>query len=456
MKKRIVSLLFTLVFLAVCLIPSAGLVLTGGAEAGANEVLAPLPRLRGADGSLNSAYLTQLANYVNDRFFLRQECVTAWSGLNAGLLGTSAVRDVILGSEGWLYYAPTLADYTRSEPMTERELWCAVRTLYLLQEYVHSRGGQFLFAVAPDKNSLYNENMPDYPRGSGESDARALHALLDEMDVAYADLFAVFEKQDETLYFPTDSHWNGRGAALAADAVLAALGRESGYFYGGFQPDRHRGDLYEMLYPAGTKTDLDWTYAPGYTFTAGSANPDSITLRTECAAASGSLLMFRDSFGRNLYPYMAESFAQAVFSRKNDYGPAAMADGGAVVIELVERNLRYLNLYPPTLPAPARDADPAARAVPSGAVDLAGKVGLDDYVNYTGSFDRICPDADSPVYILAGGTLFEAVPGPEGFSVWLSPEAAAEEIRVLFTSEGNLVSLLGVKSTDNPSTGGEP
>ena len=83
---------------------------------------------------------------------------------------------MILGSDGWLYYAPTLADYTRSEPMTERELWCAARTLALLQEYVEGRGGQFLFTVAPDKSSLYGGHMPDYPRGGGESSARALAA----------------------------------------------------------------------------------------------------------------------------------------------------------------------------------------------------------------------------------------------------------------------------------------
>lgn len=456
MKKRIVSLLFTGVFLAVCLIPSAGLLLTGGAQAGANEVLAPLPRLRSADGALNGAYLTGLADYVNDRFFLRQECVTAWSGLNAKVLRTSAVRNVILGADGWLYYAPTLADYTRSEPMTERELWCAARTLALLREYVEGRGGQFLFTVAPDKSSLYGGHMPDYPRGGGESNARALAALLREADVPYLDLFALFEGQDETLYFPTDSHWNGRGAALAADAVLSALGRDGGYFYGGFLPGEHRGDLYEMLYPAGEKTDLDWTYAPGYTFTGSSANPDSITLKTACAAGSGSLLMFRDSFGRNLYPYLAESFAEAVFSRKNDYGPAAMADGGAVVIELVERNLRNLNLYPPTLPAAERDAVPAAQAVPSGSVVLSGKGEQNSYVNFSGVFEQITPDADSPVYVLAGEALYEAVPLPEGFSVWLPREAAEKELQIIFTSEGTAVSLAGVKETDHLSTGGKP
>ena len=444
MKKKTISLLFTLIFLGLCLIPGAGLVLTGGAEAGANEILAPRPRLTDQEGGLNGAVLTELADYIGDRFYLRQECVTAWAGLNAAF-GSSVTEDVILGRGGWLYFAPTLPDYTRSEPMTARELWCAGRTLYLLQEYVESRGGQFLFTTAPNKNSLYDEAMPAYPRAEGESNAQRLQTVLADMGVDYLDLFSLFRAQSETLYFPADSHWNGRGAALAADAILSALGRDSAYFYGGFVPGEHRGDLYEMVYPAGKALDTDLVYSPGFTFAANSANPDSITLKTASEGGSGQLLMYRDSFGRNLYPYLAESFSASVFSRKTDYDPTAMADGGAVVVELVERNLRYLNANAPTLPAAARDASPAQNARPMGTLAVSRGEEKNNYVNYTGVFDDLLPDDASPVYVLAGGALYEAVPAPKGFSAWLE---AGEIQQVIFTAGGELVSLSCVQNTN--------
>ena len=444
MKKKTISLLFTLIFLGLCLIPGAGLVLTGGAEAGANEILAPRPRLTDQEGGLNGAVLTELADYIGDRFYLRQECVTAWAGLNAAF-GSSVTEDVILGSGGWLYFAPTLPDYTRSEPMTARELWCAGRTLYLLQEYVESRGGQFLFTTAPNKNSLYDGAMPAYPRAEGESNAQRLQTVLADMGVNHLDLFSLFRAQSETLYFPADSHWNGRGAALAADAILSALGRDSAYFYGGFVPGEHRGDLYEMVYPAGKALDTDWVYSPGFTFAANSANPDSITLKTASEGGSGQLLMYRDSFGRNLYPYLAESFSASVFSRKTDYDPTAMADGGAVVVELVERNLRYLNANAPTLPAAVRDASPAQNVRPMGTLAVSRGEEKNNYVNYTGVFDDLLPDDASPVYVLAGGALYEAVPAPKGFSAWLE---AGEIQQVIFTAGGELVSLSCVQNTN--------
>ena len=163
MTGRMRSLIFTLLFFAVCLVPAAGLALGAESKAGANEVLAVRPALTKRDGSLDPDYLPELADYVGDRFFLRREAVTARAKLSAALFHTSVTEDVILGRGGWLYYAPTLGDYTRTSRMSGREIWCAARTLYLLQENVESRGGRFLFTVAPNKNSLYSEAMPVYP-----------------------------------------------------------------------------------------------------------------------------------------------------------------------------------------------------------------------------------------------------------------------------------------------------
>ena len=436
MTKRLFSLFFAALFAIMCVVPLAGLALTGGAKAGANEVLAAKPALIRRDGSLNGDYLADLADYIGDRFYLRQECVTAWAKLNAALWRTSVTEDVVLGSDGWLYFAPTLADYTRTAPMTERELWCAARTLALLQEHAESRGRKFIFTIAPNKNSLYDASMPELPRAEGASNAERLQLLLDDMGVHYLDLFAVFDAQDEVLYFPTDSHWNAKGAARAADAINAALGRESAVSSGPFTPGAHKGDLYEMLYPAGKAQDEDLIYTPGFTFTANTQNPDNARITAE-GPGTGELLLYRDSFGRNLYPYLAESFETSVFSRKNDYDPTAMADGGALIIELVERNLRYLNTYAPSLPAPERDAALIEGTSARGELPVTIADG-----SVSGSFGELRPDEDSPVYIAVDGNVYEAVPQPEGFSAVLSVPAG--ELHIVFTCGGELISLLGI------------
>ncbi len=444
--KKTLSLLFAALFLALCLIPSLGLLITGGSGAAANQVLAPKPVLLKSDGKLNTAWLEDLSRYVNDRFSLRQEAVTLWARLNAGLLHSSVTDQVILGRFDLLYYAPTVPDYTRSNPMTERELWCAARRLWLLQEYAEAQGGQFLFTVAPNKNQLYPEGMPTLAVADGPTNTEALYRKLDEMGIAHLDLHAIFRAADpERLYFNTDSHWTSRGAALAADAILHALGRESAYFGGPFTSGTHKGDLYEMLYPTGTETEPDPVYAPGFSFEASSANPDSISISTKSAAGEGTLLMYRDSFGRSLYPYLAEAYGEAFFSRKNDYDPTALQPGGALVIELVERNLRYLLDYTPTMPAPRRDAALAQDAQPhDGQMHFVlAKVGPEGYTVLHGDLGGYAPDEDSPIYLDTVLGLYEALPGAEGFSLCLPEDAAAGPVRVLFRHDGALLSLAG-------------
>ena len=46
-------------------------------------------------------------------------------------------------------------DYTGADALTDRQVWAIARSLQLAQEYVESKGGSFLFTVAPNKLSLY-------------------------------------------------------------------------------------------------------------------------------------------------------------------------------------------------------------------------------------------------------------------------------------------------------------
>lgn len=115
------------------------------------------------------AALSDAADYFAGRFGLRQELITADAAVRAAVFHESAADDVLLGTDGWLYNADTLGDFTGSSAMTERQLWCAARNLALMQEYAASRGAQLLFVCAPNKNTVYPEFMPArYVRSTSE------------------------------------------------------------------------------------------------------------------------------------------------------------------------------------------------------------------------------------------------------------------------------------------------
>ncbi len=435
-KGKRSAVCFAVCCLLLCAVFSLGMLAFGPAGAGANERLAQKPKLSNK-GKTNGSYLSQLADWIGDHFWLRQELITARNGL-AALSGSSPVEDVILGREGWLYYAPTLEDYTGSAPLSDGDLASAAANLGLMAEYCRDRGLAFLFVPAPNKNSLYPEQMPGYAPAE-ERDIQRLLSLLPEENVPFADLYALFGEQGEILYYAHDSHWTVRGAALAADGINAALGRESRYFAGDFsEARRHDGDLYEMLYPAARDPETGPVHSGTlrYDREGTDTRPDSITINTS-GEGTGVLLAYRDSFGNDLYPFLADSFASARFSRSTVYDLTAAEKLGAdtVLVELVERNLSYLLTNVPKMPAPLRTLSGGEEA--GGAVDLARSRdgGPEGCIGYSGVLDT----AAGRVCLLCADGCYEAFRRTEGgFSAWL-PEGETPE-RVLYRLGDRLLS----------------
>lgn len=441
--------LFIAAVLLLCLIPSVGMLLPKQTETGGNEVLAPPPALRTADGQVNTDYLPQMMGYVEDNYFLRQELVSAWSALNQNVLHTSIAENVVLGKDGWLYFGDTLDDYTGANPMSEREIFSAARNLVLIQEFCERQGAQFLFVIAPNKNSLYPEYMPDLTISGQKHDAQRLLEQLAIQRVPCVDLFSLFRSQEETLYFTQDSHWNSKGAALAADAIHQALECPTSYFQQPFVPEAsHLSDLYAMLYPTGTWRETDQTYGGelSFAYDAPFRSPNDMTIQTFGGRFAGSLLMFRDSFGMLLYPYMADNCQRALFSRSMPYKMelAAQQEADFVVAELVERNLDYLIENPPLMPSPERAVTRKADTADSDTILLETEPAqsMPGYMLVRGALP-VRPDDNALVSFFAGDRCWEAfLLEDNGFALYVPDTALVrDELYVVFATRDGAVSM---------------
>lgn len=346
MKKQVLSVLFVLIFFLLCLVPSVGMLISGPSPLLANESAPRTPSLLDHDGRLNPEVLSDTTNYIGTRFAPRPHLVSARSFLFEKLLHTSAESQVVLGLDGQLFYSSTLDDYC-GVGLEDADLHRIAEHLADIQATVESEGGRFLFTVAPNKNSLIPGKMPlRYPADHVHANYTRLLPMLEEAGVHTLDLAAILSSNAD-LYYQTDSHWTAEGAAIAADALLATLGRESHYSDGPFSENgRHIGDLYQMLYPIGKGREAELVYSPGFTFDTASdpRGGNAITIQTMTPNRSGSLYCRRDSFGIALYPYLAESFGTAEFSRSADYSVDAFSvvNADVVILEIVERNLPLL------------------------------------------------------------------------------------------------------------------
>ena len=345
--------IFTAAFLLLCILPSAGMLFLPPTEAAANERLTPVPQLKNEDGSWNQNVLDDATNYIADHFALRQEMVTANAMLQTGLLATSPAEDVIYGRDGWLYYAETLDDYQNRATLTDEEVRQIAQTIADMQAYCAARGAQFVFTIAPNKNSLYPEHMPArYLQSDSPGNYEKLKPLLEEYGVHYADLFTFLSEQDEILYLKTDSHWTNRGAALAHDFLMETLGLPHTAFAQAeyTTAETHRGDLYEMLYPKGTAREAQQAYETTFSYVSEPRTAEDILIQTTSPdAPNGRLLLCRDSFGNALHPFLAEDFREATITRQMPYPLEQVQAGDTVIVEIVERNLANLLKYPPNL-----------------------------------------------------------------------------------------------------------
>lgn len=438
MKRKILLSVFLVLFFVVSLTFSLGIVAFGESKAGGNEVLSNAPEFKLKDGSWNQNYLADLSSWINDRFFLRQEMITLDNAVTAVGFGTSGEKKVIVGKDGWLFFNDTLGDYTGTKTLSQREMFGVIKNIQLMDEYCKLNGRDFVFVIAPNKNSVYGEFMPDYGVKSDYRDSGKLMAALKQLGVKTADLFEAVGSKQEQLYFKHDSHWNSKGAALGADVINKAFGKNTDFFGGGFSKSRvNEGDLYGMLYPAFRDTEIDWCLEGkrDFEFTGTGKTPTSITITTQ-SDKEGKLLAYRDSFGSLLFPYLAESYGECHFSRKTAYDLTIESD--YVMVELVERNLDYLLKYTPIMPSPEREVTVPATA--SGTVLQKANAGT---VAPTGcrrveGILSVTPDDNSSVYISANGTAYEAFLSIDNGFVAYIPENAEPQSAVI-TVNGQLV-----------------
>ncbi len=427
MKKKILLSIFFLLFFGISIMLSLGIFLFGESQAGSNESLSSAPALRAENGALNTNYLAELSQWVDDRFFLRQEMITL-DNLITSAFGVSGEESVILGEVGWLFFEPTLKDYTGTSLLSQRELFSVFKNIQLMNEYCQQNGKEFCFVIAPNKNSLYGEYMPDLGIAAQERDSQKLMEMLKAAGVKTPDLFTAVASKYEQLYFRHDSHWNSKGAALCADTINGVFDVESDFYNGDFSTARsNSGDLYGMLYPALSDRETDWILSGdrNFVFTGSGQSPTSFTITTE-SRREGRLLAYRDSFGNLLFPYLAESYGQCLFSRKTVYDLTLDAD--YVMVELAERNLSYLLTYTPLCPSPLREID--LPAVSSGAVTIQHGNSA-TAPEGTAAIRGCLPacDSNSAVYVTANGKTYEAfLTGDNGFCAYIPEDGTAESV----------------------------
>lgn len=329
-----------------------------------NRPLASWPQL-GLQRKLISSFPSKFEAWWSDHFGFRQTMIRGLGLVKVGCLRVSSSPNVILGQRAWLYYTlqPIGNDYSTTRPLSLEHMKQWQKALEARRDWLAQRGIPYVFVIAPDKQSIYPEYLPSTLSGRTSSrldqflDHMRAHSSVPVLDLREPLLQA---KAKGRVYWRTDSHWNERGAYLGYREILRAVS----VHLPEVQPlppevfeKVHQvtpgGDLAGMLGMADRLPEENFFLRPIEPRRAlkadarvptppGAIHPDTMPFAMECDDPSlPRAVMFRDSFGIALVPFISEHFQRIVYVWQDHFDATIVErEKPAIVIqEMVERRL---------------------------------------------------------------------------------------------------------------------
>ena len=311
-------------------------------------------------------YSGDYETYYNDHIPFRNYLMTITNALDLYVFRRSSSPNVIIGKSGWLFYDTTdadkegglgdpIANYQGTNLYTDEELRHFAANCEELAAFMNSQGKEFILFIAPDKERIYSEYMPDFYGKPAEMyrTRQIVEYLRENTEIRvvypYEDMIEAREHLDQDIYYHTDTHWNRIGGYVGARALLRELGISiPAPWEVEITLNRagdHQGDLADMLHLSAYLKSGDPEYTvKGYDehnelntandfygeidFTAKDADPRTIYI-------------YRDSFASNMAPYIGAEFTQTICRHKFSYvyGSIEYYDPDIFVYETVERYL---------------------------------------------------------------------------------------------------------------------
>ena len=359
--KRMLKITYLVLFFAACLLPSLGMLVAPTTESAEKRELAELPSLTQEDGSWNLEFFDQLGDYFDDHFTGRNQLIYVYNRLMADVFGVSGNDQVIVGKDGFLFFSRTLGDYDGSGDLSATDRGRMLYNLQLLSEILEQNGTPLIVAIAPNKNTVYADQMPDYlVKREGQSNYAW---LLEHGDgLRLIDLPALLQPEDGVeTYYTTDSHWNTTGARIAAMAIAqeieACTGVSTTFGDGSSTSSEWTGDLSEMLFPLHPTVEPSLLYedaVQAYEIVGRMPNEEAISITTQGGEAELSVLVLRDSFSNSLLPFLSNRYQHVHYSRQMPFALDLIQthEADVVVLEMAERRLSELVDAAPVIAAP--------------------------------------------------------------------------------------------------------
>lgn len=327
--KAAAGLITAIIFYFATLLPLTAMVfpsLTIRTDVKEKRNLKALPTFR-----LNqlSNYPKAFESYFNDNFGFRAAFIRLNNLLKYELFQVSGTKKVLVGKKGWLYYTgnSVVDDYRGINTLSHQDLELWKNVLERKRDWLSSQGIAYFFIVAPNKHSIYPEFLPKgVMQVSGTTPLDQIGQYLkSNSNVNFLDLRSVLisRKSEGQLYYLTDTHWTNLGAFFGYEAIANHIRTE----YPNVKPlqinelkmfsKKNTGlDLATMLGIQDVLTENITTLIVSNKKSIEIRNGDKVRNFQTGNSFLPKAVMFKDSFGMRLVPYLSENFQSIQFISK--------------------------------------------------------------------------------------------------------------------------------------------
>jgi alginate O-acetyltransferase complex protein AlgJ len=315
-----------------------------------------------------------LGRWFDDHFGFRADLVRLNAEIQFFCLETSPSPSVLLGKDGWLFYAEdgAMEDYANAPALSAEEVANWRVSVVRARDWLRGRGVAYVFTVPPDKHVIYPEQMPRSVRRIGSTSRMdQVFGALAGAGVAVDLRPELFEaKTRERIYHRTDTHWNERGAFVAYRMIVDAVRRQVPAVPPAWQRsdfeevsrDEEGRDLAGMMGLKPVLREEVLALEPRRPRLArvvepAGAAPDDEEGRLVTEIPGSTLpraVIFRDSFVSPLAPFLSEHFSRAVYLWQNDFDADVVVKEhpDVVIQEIVGRHLYAFTPSPELVPSP--------------------------------------------------------------------------------------------------------
>ena len=286
--NRIMNALLTFIFLICLAVPLLTFnTVAGKVSTSENRTLATFPPIFNEDGSIRSDAINGISNFLKDNIGSREKLISLYGAVQYGIFRQSPSPNVQIGKDGWLYY--TLGDNLEiakgTFPLTDDMLYKIKENLCQLSDYCESIGTELVLVLPASKVSIY----PEYVRGDNYTVRETPCDTLSEYLAKETDLKVVplkdallKQKDNQQLYFKTDTHWNFQGAYIGYQEIVRKLNN-----WGLMDEQPVEVSFYESSYQGDLATMMgnDFFFGPEKIWQSSIVNPTSVRVTDEAKMA---------------------------------------------------------------------------------------------------------------------------------------------------------------------------